>query len=104
MKNSSKVLLYLYRDYLKRLGMESEVDTAHHFNEEPTVLNQLNLDMDLTHFHDSLENLSQEGLLHTPYNTFDGYPEFTLTRYAIDSLNAKFDSDISAVEKSIDNL
>lgn len=104
MKNSSKVLFYLYRDYLKRLSIESEADTAHHFNEETTVLNQLNLDMDLTQFHDSLEKLSQEGLLHTPNVTFDGYPEFTLTRYAIDSLNAKFDSDISTVEKSIDDL
>lgn len=101
MNDSSKVLLYLYRDYLKRLKIENEVNTAHHFNEETTVLKQLNLDLDLDKFHDSLEKLSEEGFLHTPLNTFDGYPEFTLTSYAIDSLNSKFDSDINKVENSI---
>ncbi|MCQ3816692.1 hypothetical protein [Staphylococcus xylosus] len=101
MKTSSKVLLYLYRDYLKRTKIENEVNTAHHFNEEPIVLKQLNLDLELDQFHDSLEKLSEEGFLHTPLNTFDGYPEFTLTSYAIDSLNDEFDADINKVENSI---
>ncbi|MDW8798660.1 hypothetical protein BU103_10975 [Staphylococcus xylosus] len=102
--NSGKVLLYLYRDYLKRSENNLDEDSARHFNEEYKVLKELNLNLNPIQFHVALKNLSEEGFLHTPKDTSDGFPEFSLTDHAIDSLNQKFNGGFDDIDTIVNSL
>ncbi|UXU63571.1 hypothetical protein MUA52_08450 [Staphylococcus agnetis] len=97
------VLLNLYRDYLKRFNSLSETDTAHHFEDEYSVLNRLGLNIEPEEFHKCLENLGKTLMLHIPKNTFNGYPEFTLSKYAIDRLNEEFNADLNKINGLINS-
>ncbi|WP_353421831.1 hypothetical protein [Staphylococcus delphini] len=97
MDTNEFVLLNLYSDYLKRFNSLGETDTAHHFEDEHSVLNRLGLNLEPEEFHKSLEDLGEALVLHVPKNTTEGYPEFTLSKYAIDKLNKEFDADLRKV-------